>query len=127
MVFQVYFGENIDTDRRKVLFDIEFYLTYYTNNDDEKLWYSEIRTLPIAENFVDYVLQNKSFSDDKWNKFKKYCENIEWLRGWLYEVNDNKSLPMKEASDRHYKNFLPKLKEMIHNFAKEFDLMINED
>ena len=73
------------------------------------------------------MLKNNTFSNEKWSEFKQYSESIAWLRGWIYEVENNRPLESKEADERHYKKFLPKIKDLVNNFAKEFELCVNVD
>ena len=124
MIYQVFFTD--ENNRRKVLYDIEFYLTYTTDNKkNEKLWYSEIRVLPIGSNIINYVYNYNNGQD--FEKLAKDCETIEWLRGWLYEQNDNSPLPMDDASKRHYKFFNPKIHHALSEFCSKNSLELNID
>ena len=122
MVHQIYFGERANGS---VLFDVETYLT--EGEYDKELWHSECHVLPCVEGFTRF-LQSKR-SDEKFN-YDEFIDNakvIQELRGWVHEVNNNRLIPLRGASDRHYNMVVPYITDVLGKFAKKYGLYINVD
>jgi hypothetical protein len=126
MVYQIYYiprGEQ-NNSRGYTLFDIEY---YQNQSDITKDWYSEIHCLPVVEGiarFLKDVLNNKDFI---FEDFVKESDEIQEIRGLLYERYDNKPKPSIDAQHFHYHVFGKVLKEKIYEFSNKYGLYVNID
>ena len=126
MTYQIYYipkGEQ-NNSRGYTLFDIEYYQKHSNNS---KYWYSEISCLPIVEGiayFLKDVLNNKDFI---FEDFAKEADEIQEIRGLLYERYDNKPKSHTDAHNFHYHIFGKVLKEIVDKFADKYGLFVNID
>lgn len=126
MVYQIYYiprGEQ-NNSRGYTLFDIEY---YQNQSDITKDWYSEIHCLPMVEGiarFLKDALNNKDFI---FEDFVKDADEIQEIRGLLYERYDNKPKPSIDAHHFHYHIFGKVLKEKIYEFSNKYGLYVNID
>lgn len=126
MVYQIYYipkGEQHNS-RGYTLFDIDYYQKQSNNSKD---WFSEIDCLPVVEGiayFLKDALNNKDFI---FEDFVKESDEIQEIRGLLYERYDNKPKPQIDAHHFHYRIFGKVLKEKIDAFCKKYGLYVNID
>ena len=126
MTYQIYYipkGEQ-NNSRGYTLFDIEYYQKHSNNS---KYWYSEISCLPIVEGiayFLKDVLNNKDFI---FEDFAKEADEIQEIRGLLYERYDNTPQSHTDAHHFHYHIFGKVLKEIVDKFADKYGLFVNID
>lgn len=126
MVYQIYYiprGEQ-NNSRGYTLFDIEY---YQNQSDITKDWYSEIHCLPLVEGiarFLKDALNNKDFI---FEDFVKDADEIQEIRGLLYERYDNKPKSSIDAHRFHYHVFGKVLKEKIYEFSNKYGLYVNID
>ena len=125
-MYQVYFmpKNSKSGDRGYTMFDIEYYMK---QSDRTNEWYSEISCLPCVNGFGRFlkeILQDKSFD---FETFIKESEEIQEIRGLLYEKYDNKPKEKEVASKFHYHIFGNILKEILDNFANKYNFFINID
>ena len=123
MTYQIYY-EGPNNNKRYTLFDIEYYLA---QNEKSKEWYSEVHCLPLVEG-IAYFLRDK-FKDDNFNleEFIKDSEEIQNVRGILYEHYDNRPKKSSDANHFHYHIFGNVLEEKIDSFAAKYNLFVNID
>lgn len=89
----------------------------------------DFRTALFAcvEGVTKFLKDNLNDKDFNCDEFVKLGEEIEGLRGLLYEQYDNKPKKYSAAKDFHYKVFGKVLEEKIEAFANKYDLHINRD
>ena len=113
--------------RKETLFDIEFYLQKDETIKDENNWNSELHCQPLVRGisrFLQEKLKDESFNIDE---FIKDSEEIQEIRGWLWEKHDNNLLDGKSAKKRHDVEFDPELKEIINTYSKKYGFSITTD
>lgn len=126
MTYQIYYipkGEQ-NNSRGYTLFDIEY---YQKQSNNSKYWYSEISCLPIVEGiayFLKDVLNNKDFI---FEDFVKESDEIQEIRGLLYERYNNKPKSHTDAHHFHYHIFGKVLKEKVDTFCNKYGLYVNID
>lgn len=125
MVLYIY-KQNEDGGRN-VIFDIEFYL----KNDDfreGRLWYSELHVCTMVKNLLIWYKNNQhNFTEETEQEFFNDIHEIDNLRGWLWEKEKNWAVSSEKAEERHYHDFLPKIRKIIGDFADKYGFEINED
>lgn len=127
MIYQIYYTpKDSKEDRRYVIFDIEYYLSKDDMNEKNN-WLSEIRCLLCIEGITKFLKDKLNDKDFDCDEFVALGEEIEEIRGLLYEQYDNKPKKYSLAKDFHYKVFGKVLEEKIEAFAKKYDLHINRD
>ena len=126
MTYQIYYIPKGEQNNNKgyTLFDIEYYLNQSDNSED---WYSEIHCLPIVKGiayFLKDVINDKDFI---FEDFVKESDEIQEIRGLLYEHYNNKPKSYVDAHHFHYHIFVKVLKEKINTFADKYGLFVNID
>lgn len=110
------------------LFDIEYYITQFENSKDKtNSWHSELSSCTRVKGiskFLQDKLGNTKFDVDE---FIRDSEEIQELRGWLWEKHSNNLTDMNSCSDRHYHVFKPELDQIIDNYCKNYGFTINID
>ena len=126
MTYQIYYIPKVEKDngRGHVLFDIEYYLTHSEGSD--KL-YSELHCLPIVEGISYFLRDAFNRKDFIFEDFVKDSDEIQEIRGLLYESYDNKPKTMDDARQFHYHVFGKTLKDKIEKYADKYGLYINID
>lgn len=124
MVYQIYYMTK-GSNRYNVMFDIE----YYTDKSEVKndYWFSELRCLPCVRGMTLFLKDKRNEEDFNYDEFAELAEEIQEIRGLLYERYNNKPKPYDEARDFHYKVFGKILKEKLETFANKYKLFINID
>lgn len=126
MTYQLYYIPNGDSEysRGYTLFDIEY---YKTQSEEKDKWFSEIHCLPIVEGITHFL--NDKFKDDTFDykEFIKDAEEIQEIRGLLYEKFDNKPKIHKDCDEFHYRIFGKTLKTILMDFCDKYGLWINVD
>ena len=126
MTYQIYYipkGEQ-NNSRGYTLFDIEYYQEQSNNSKD---WYSEIDCLPVGEGiayFLKDALNNKDFI---FEDFVKESDEIQEIRGSLYERYNNKPKSHIDAHHFHYHIFGKVLEEKVDAFCNKYGLHVNID
>lgn len=126
MIYQIYYipkGEQ-NSSRGYTLFDIEY---YQKQSNSSKDWYSEIHCLPIVEGiayFLKDALNNKDFI---FEDFIKESDEIQEIRGLLYERYNNKPKSHIDANHFHYHIFGKVLEEKVDAFCNKYGLHVNID
>lgn len=127
MVYQIYYG---DSRPRQVLFDIEIYLSIVEEDCATKgLWFVELHSHSSISGAVDFLWEtfaNKGGVFFSLEEFKKDCNELEELRGWLWETHNNHPRTMKEAS-KDKDEWMEYIRKKIYDFAKKYGLFVNED
>ena len=126
MVYQIYYipkGEQ-NNSRGYTLFDIEYYLE---QSDRSKDWYSEIRCLPIVKGIAYFLKDAFSSKGFMFEAFVKEANEVQEIRGLLYERYGNKPKSHTDAFHFHHHIFGKVLKEMINTFANKYGLFVNVD
>ena len=113
MTYQIYYipkGEK-NNSRGHTLFDIEY---YQEQSDKSKDWYSEIDCLPVVEGIAYFLKDSFKNKDFIFEDFVKDADEIQEIRGLLYERYNNKPQSRIDAHHFHY-----------HIFGKVLKLPIN--
>lgn len=127
MIYQIYYTpKDSKEDRRYVIFDIEYYLS---KDDFREInnWISEINCLVCIKGITKFLKDKLNDKDFDCDEFVTLGEEIEEIRGLLYEHYDNKPKKYSAAKEFHYKVFGKVLEEKIKAFANKYDLYINRD
>ena len=125
MVLYIY-KQNEDGGRN-VIFDIEFYLKD-DNFRDGRLWYSELHVCTMVKNLLMWYKDSQhNFTEETEQEFFNDIHEIDNLRGWLWEKEKNWPVFSEKADERHYHDFLPKLRKIIGDFANKYGFETNED
>ena len=118
----------IDIDYNKyTLFDIEYYMAKSETAKTEKAWYSELQTCVCVEGLARYLKDNLNKEGFNLDEFIRDSEQIQELRGWLWETHRNYMEDMETCSKRHYHEFKPELDEIIDTYCKKYGFYINVD
>lgn len=127
MVYQIYYMPkgSKNNDRGNVMFDIEYYLSKSEVKID--YWFSELSCLPCVKGIVSFLKDKRNEEDFNYDEFIELAEEIQEIRGLLYERYNNKPKPYDEARDFHYKVVSKILKEKLETFANKYNLYINID
>ena len=125
MVYQIYYipKGSEENSRGYTMFDIEYYLTYSDYAKGE--WFSEIHCIPIAEGFIRYMKDVPKGFD--YEQFIDDADEIQEIRGLLYEKYDNKPKSLDEARDFHYRVFGKILREKLDAFCEKYGCFLNID
>ena len=124
MTFKIQNNDN----HGSVVFNVDFWLNRM--DDDIDLWHSEIRVTTVPNGLIDLI--ERLVESGKFNKeeLKTDCAKVTGLTWWLWqqtECNQNLSTTSDKADERHYKTFLPHVKEVLKAFCDKFNLDLNED
>ena len=111
--------------RGVVMFDIEYYMTQSDNN--KELWYSEIDCLPCVNGLTLFLKDKFNEPGFDYKQFITDGEQIQEIRGLLWEQRNNKGRPIKEAEQFHYHEFGKEIKEIFKTFCNKYGLWIGED
>lgn len=127
MVYQIYYMPkgSKNNDRGNVMFDIEYYLS--KSEVKNNYWFSELSCLPCVKGIVSFLEDKRNEEDFNYDEFAELAEEIQEIRGLLYERYNNKPKPYDEARDFYYKVFGKILKEKLETFANKYNLYINID
>lgn len=126
MVYQIYYmPKGSKNDDRNVMFDIEYYQSKSEVKND--YWFSEIHCLPCVKGIVSFLKDKRNEEDFNYDEFVELAEEIQEIRGLLYERYNNRPKPYDEADEFHYKFFGKILKEKVEAFANKYNLYINID
>lgn len=127
MVYQIYYTpkDSKNNDRGNVMFDIEYYLSKSKVKND--YWFSELSCLPCVKGMVSFLKDKRNDENFNYDEFVELAEEIQEIRGLLYERYNNRPKPYDEARDFHYKFFGKMLKEKVETFANKYNLHINID
>jgi len=126
MTYQIYYmpkGEQ-NNSRGYTLFDIEY---YQEHSDESKDWYSEIHCLPIVDGISYFLKEAFTNRDFILEDFVKDADEIQEIRGLLYERYNNKPKSQTDAHHFHYRVFGKILEEKIYKFANKYGLFVNID
>lgn len=123
--YLVYTQKDKPSTRGVVLFDIE----YYQKQDerDKNLWYSEIHCHPCVRGIGAFIKDKLNEPGFDYDQFINDAEEIEEIRGFLWERHNNQSRPAKEADEFHYHQFGKELKEILVAFTEKYGMWIRED
>ena len=105
--------------------DVEFWLDRM--DEDINLWYTRIRVTPIIEGMVDFVDRLLTHGGYDKGELKSDMYAVRDLAYWMNETCGNNSVVYDIAAERHYKKFLPHVREVLERFCDKYDLELNED
>ena len=127
MTYQIYYmsKDSKNIERCNVMFDIEYYMEKSEVKND--YWFSEIHCLPCVKGIVTFLKDKRNDENFNYDEFIELAEEIQEIRGLLYERYNNKPKPYDEARDFYHKVFGKILKEKIEAFANKYNLFINRD
>lgn len=127
MVYQIYYTpKDSKEDIRYVIFDIEYYLSKDDMHEINN-WISEVRCLTCVKGVTKFLKDKLNDKDFNCDEFVTLGEEIEEIRGLLYERYGNMPKKYSRAREFHYKVFGKVLEEKIEAFANKYDLHINRD
>lgn len=110
--------------RGVVLFDIEYY-----QKQDEKyksLWHSEIHCCSCVRGIGAFIKDKLNEPGFDYEQFINDAEEIEQIRGLLWERHNNQSRLAKESDEFHYQ-FGKEIKEIFVTFTEKYGMWIRED
>lgn len=127
MTYQIYYMPkgSKDNNRGNVMFDIEYYMEESEVKND--YWFSDIDCLPCIEGITYFLKDKQGDNNFDYDEFVNLGEEIQEIRGLLYERYNNKPKIYDEARVFHYKVFGKILEEKIEAFANKYNLYINID
>lgn len=127
MVYQIYYTpkDSKNNDRGNVMFDIEYYLSKSKVKND--YWFSELSCLPCVKGMVSFLKDKRNDENFNYDEFVELAEEIQEIRGLLYERYNNRPKPYDEANEFYYKVFGKILEEKLEAFANKYNLYINID
>lgn len=127
MTYQIYYmsKDSKNNDRDNVMFDIEYYMSKSEVKND--YWFSEIHCLPRIKGITYFLKDKQTDTNFDYNEFVNLAEEIQEIRGLLYERYNNRPKPYDEANEFHYKVFGKILEEKLEAFANKYNLYINRD
>lgn len=125
MVYEIYYmpDDGSDLGRGHVMFDIE----YYRVKSDGGLWFSEISCLPCVSGISYFLRDHISDSGFDFAGFVSDAEEIQEIRGLLYERYSNKPKDNDESYNFHYHVFGDVLEGIIKSFSAKYGLHVNID
>lgn len=127
MVYQIYYitEDSKNSDRGDVMFDIEYYMSQ--SEVKNNYWFSELSCLPCVKGIVSFLKDKRNDENFNYDEFIELAEEIQEIRGLLYERYNNRPKPYDEADEFHYRFFGKILKEKVEAFANKYNLYINID
>ena len=123
MTFNIYYNP-VGTINRYSLFDIEYYLRFVYGPEGVQ---SEIHCLPMVKGLTYFLKDKFEDKDFDCEEFIKDAEEIQEIRGFLFEKNNNRPKNRNDASYLHKKVFLPKIEDMISKFVEKYNLGVDRD
>jgi len=122
MVYQIYYGEKRP---RETLFDIEYFLTLDESkkNTDEN-WYVELHSISFISGAVHFICD--VLKPELREEFIKDCDELEELRGWIWERHNNR-LRTLDTAQKDYAEWGKYIKERIDTFCNKYGLKLNVD
>ena len=124
MTFTIKNGDN----HGSIVFDIEFFQAKMDYDID--LWHSEIRVTTVPNGLIDLIVRMQESGCFNQQELKDDCAKVTGLTWWLWkqtEDNQNHNTESDKADERHYKTFLPHVKEGLNEFCDKYNLYLNED
>ena len=112
-------------DRGVVMFDIEFYQKEAYGEKGK--YVSEIDCLPCVDGLSIFLKDKFSEPNFDYKQFIEDANEIQEIRGFLWEKHDNRPRDSKESSQFHYHVFGEELKEIFKKFCNKYNLWIGED
>lgn len=127
MVYQIYYTpkDSKNNDRGNVMFDIEYYLS--KSEVKNNYWFSELSCLPCVKGMVSFLKDKRNDENFNYDEFVELAEEIQEIRGLLYERYNNRPKQYDEANEFHYTFFGKILEEKLETFANKYNLFINRD
>lgn len=123
MVYQIYYRKG-NTRPRRVLFDIEIYLVQNSFEPDK--WYTELHSLSFISGATEFLFDKFNEGNFDIRQFKEDCNVLEELRGYIWEVCNNRPVVEVEAESR-MKAEREEIEQKIKFFADKYGLEINID
>ena len=123
MIYQIYYG---DLNSRKVLFDIEYYITCSDEPNDmgyDNKWYLELDSYPFISNAVFFI---RTLKPEQLEEFSKDCKELEELRGCIWEKHGNRCRTLQEA-EKDKKEWGVYIEDTIKKFCDKYGLFLNID
>jgi hypothetical protein len=111
--------------RGTVMFDIEYYQEK-SHYDPEK-WISEISCLPCVDGLTLFLKDKFSEPGFDYKQFMEDAYEIQEIRGFLWERNDNHPREKDDANNFHYHMFGKAIKEIFDEFCKKYGLWMGID
>ena len=118
MIYQVYYG---DKRPGQVLFDIEIYMK---PDKGEDLWHVELHSHSFISGAIDFILDNLDKS--KRDEFKKDSEELEELRGWIWERHQN-GPRMRHYANSDMRDWTAYVDAKLRGFCDKYGLHLNID
>ena len=122
MVYQIYYG---DKRPGETLFDIEYYLTLdESKKDTDERWYVELHSSSFISGAVHFICG--VLKPELREEFIKDCDELEELRGWIWERHNNR-LRTLDTAQKDYAEWGKYIKERIDTFCDKYGLYLNVD
>jgi len=124
MVYKIYYRKKDDVRPRRVLFDIEIYLVQDDHRSDK--WYTELHSSSFVSGVTAYLFDKFNEGGFDISQFNMDCEDIEELRGWIWEVCDNRPI-IKDSARSRMEIETEEIDQRIRTFADKYGLEISTD
>jgi len=114
------------------LFDIEWYMALdETKKPNEDRWYSEMDVCVCVRGIAKFLKEKLTSCSISGNfnldEFIKDSEQIQELRGWLWETHNNSLCDVDSCEKRHYHVFKPELDAIIKTYCDKYGFSISVD
>lgn len=122
MVYQIYYG---DKRPRETLFDIEYFLTLdESKKDTDENWYVELHSISFISGAVHFICD--VLKPELREEFIKDCDELEELRGWIWERHNNHLRSIDDAK-KDYREWMVYIEQKINTFCDKYGLNLNTD
>lgn len=122
MVYQIYYG---DKRPGETLFDIEYFLTLdESKKDTDEKWYVELHSSSFISGAVHFICD--VLKPELREEFIKDCDELEELRGWIWERHNNHLRSIDDAK-KDYREWMVYIETKISSFCDKYGLNLNTD
>ena len=126
----VYTIEYFKDGKTHVLYDIDVFLELHEDYYDKETyevydaWRTEVNNICFGEGIAQYVY-DKIDNDETLEKFKKDCDYMSFLRGFLHEQHRDYWLKEEEAK-KFFDSFIKEIDLIITTFATKWGLKVKK-
>ena len=122
MVYLIYYGDNRPGE---TLFDIEYFITLdESKKDTDEKWYVELHSSSFISGAVHFICD--VLKPELREEFIKDCDELEELRGWIWERHNNHLRSIDNAK-KDYREWMVHIEQKINTFCDKYGLNLNTD